>query len=190
MQSDITIRADHPHPDFHEFARSHFSSGVLTLQPGYLFRTPPGWDMWAAGPPNWPKDGIQPLSGLVETDWLPFPFTMNWIFTRPGRIRFEKGEPFCFITLTPHRVMDEVQPIQRSFPSDMALKEQYEVVAPRARHLQQAAGPQGSRRRPRGVAALLLPRRNPRGQGAHPRRPYEQAAAEVAQARPLTAPDT
>src|SRR6201995_5233710 len=44
QQTDITIRADHPHPDFHEFAKSHFSSGVLTLQPGYLFRTPPGWD--------------------------------------------------------------------------------------------------------------------------------------------------
>jgi hypothetical protein len=44
------------------------------------------------------KDGIQPLVGLIETDWLPFPFTMNWIFTRPGTVKFEKGEPFCFIT--------------------------------------------------------------------------------------------
>jgi hypothetical protein len=52
---------------------------------------------------------------------------MNWVFTRPGRIRFEKGEPFCFITLTPHRVMDEVQPVQRSFASETALREQYEV---------------------------------------------------------------
>ncbi len=64
--------------------------------------------MWAAGPPNWPKDGIQPLAGLVETDWLPFPFTMNWVFNRPGRIRFE-------------------QPVQRSFASETALREQYEV---------------------------------------------------------------
>jgi hypothetical protein len=127
LKEDITLRADHPHPDFHELVRSHFSHGVLTLQPGYLFRTPPGWDMWTSGPPNWPKDGIQPLSGLVETDWLPFPFTMNWIFTRPGRIRFEKGEPFCFITLTPHRVLDEVQPIQRSLPGEPVLREQYEV---------------------------------------------------------------
>ena len=127
MKEDITLKPDHPHPDFHEFAQSHFSHGVLTLMPGYLFRTGPGWDMWAAGPPNWPKDGIQPLAGLVETDWLPFPFTMNWLFTRPGRIRFEKGEPFCFITLTPHRVMDEVQPVQRSFASETELREQYEA---------------------------------------------------------------
>ena len=38
---------------------------------------------------------MQPLVGLIETDWLPFPFTMNWVFTRPGRVRLEKGEPFC-----------------------------------------------------------------------------------------------
>ncbi len=25
-----------------------------------------------------------------------FPFTMNWQMTRPGKVRFEKGEPFCF----------------------------------------------------------------------------------------------
>ena len=115
---DITLRSDRPHPDFHEFAKSHFSGGVLTLHPGYLFRTAPGWDMWCQGPPNLPKDGIQALQGLTETDWLPFPFTMNWIFTRPGRVRFEKGEPFCFITLVPHRAMDHVQPVTRALNSD------------------------------------------------------------------------
>jgi hypothetical protein len=123
----ISLRPDKPHPDFHEFAASHFGGGVLTFHPGYLFRTPSGWDMIAAGPPNLPKDGIQALSGLVETHWLPFPFTMNWMFTRPGRVRFEKNEAFCFISLTPHRVMDQVQPVQRSLTSDDALRNQYEA---------------------------------------------------------------
>ena len=86
QNEDITLRPDRPHPAFHELAKAHFGGGVLTFHPGYLVRTPPGWDLIAQGPPNLPKDGIQPLSGLVETDWLPFPFTMNWIFTRPGRV--------------------------------------------------------------------------------------------------------
>jgi len=43
------------------------------------------------GPPNWPKDGVYPLSGLVETDWLPFPFTMNWQMTRAGSVSFSAG---------------------------------------------------------------------------------------------------
>src|SRR5579875_3362424 len=85
---DIKLRPDRPHPDFHEFVKAHFTEGVLTFHTGYLFRTSQGWDMSAGGPPNLPKDGIQPLTGIVETDWLPFPFTMNWKFTRPGRVRF------------------------------------------------------------------------------------------------------
>jgi Family of unknown function (DUF6065) len=127
LATDITIRPDRPTPNFHDLVRSHFSRGVLTFHAGYLFRTPKGWDMQVSGPPNLPKDGISALTGVVETDWLPFPFTMNWMFTRPGRVRFDKGEPFAFIQLIPHRVMDEVQPIQRSFASDPQLYAQYEA---------------------------------------------------------------
>ena len=66
MQDDIKMVPDRPHPDFHNFVKSHFSHGVMTFHPGYLFRTPPGWSMIAQGPPNHVKDGIQPLAGLVE----------------------------------------------------------------------------------------------------------------------------
>ncbi len=126
-QQDITLRPDRPHPDFHEFVKSHFSHGVLTFHTGYLFRTPPGWDMWCHGPPNLPKDGIYPLSGLVETDWLPFPFTMNWLFTRPGKVRFEKGEPFCFIMMMQDAPLMQVQPVVKSLAKNPELLEQYEV---------------------------------------------------------------
>ena len=127
LKEDLVLRPDRPHPDFHDWVKSHFTHGVITFHAGYLFRSPPGWDMVAQGPPNWIKDGIQPLVGLVETDWLPFPFTMNWMLTRPGRVRFEKGEPFCFFTLTPHRALEEVQPVQRSLGSEPELKEQYAI---------------------------------------------------------------
>ena len=83
--------------DAPQFAKSHFAFGILTLETGWLFTTSEGIGLWVMGSPNDPKHGIAPLAGLVETDWLPYPFTMNWQFTRPGSIRFEKGEPFCFI---------------------------------------------------------------------------------------------
>lgn len=127
MQEDIKLFPDRPHPDFHNFVKSHFSHGVMTFHPGYLFRTPPGWSMVAQGPPNHIKDGIQPLAGLVETEWLPFPFTMNWIFTRPGRVRFEKGEPFCFITLTKDRELAEFQPVIRGMDRNPELRGQYDT---------------------------------------------------------------
>ena len=92
------------------FVDSHFRRGIVTFHTGYLFRTPPGWGIWATAPPNMAKDGISPLTGLIETDWLPFPFTMNWQMTRPGKVTFKKGEPFCFITLMEHGKLEEIEP--------------------------------------------------------------------------------
>ncbi len=78
--------------------RSHFGDGILTFSLPFLFRTPPGINLWVKGPSNHIKDGIQPLEGVVETDWSPATFTMNWKMTRPGAtIRFEKDEPICML---------------------------------------------------------------------------------------------
>jgi uncharacterized protein DUF6065 len=109
------------------FVSSHFGHGVITFHTGWLFRTSPGWAVWTRGPPNTVKDGVVALDGLVETDWLPFPFTMNWRFTRPGVVRFEAGEPFCFITLAPHGLLDQVQPRIATLDEDPALKSAYET---------------------------------------------------------------
>ncbi|MFI4933165.1 MAG: DUF6065 family protein [Caulobacterales bacterium] len=108
------------------FVTSHFGHGVITFHTGWLFRTSPGWAVWTRGQPNCVKDGIVALDGLVETDWLPFPFTMNWRFTRPGVVRFEPGEPFCFITLTPHGLLDDVQPKIAVLEDDPKLKAAYD----------------------------------------------------------------
>ena len=105
---------------------SHFGHGVITFHTGWLFRTSPGWACWARGAPNMVKDGVVALDGLVETDWLPFPFTMNWKFTRPGVVRFEAGEPFCFVTLAPHGLIDAVQPKLATLDDDPKLKAAYD----------------------------------------------------------------
>ena len=128
-QECIKFQPDHPYPGFHDFVKSHFTRGVVTFHTGYLFRTPPGWSLMAMGPPNHVKDGIQPLAGVIETDWLPFPFTMNWIFTRPGTVRFEKGETFCFIMLIQDKPMEAFQPVIRSMNSNPELRRQYDVWA-------------------------------------------------------------
>ena len=108
--SDITIEATIPVLARRAVGHSHFGHGILTFPVGYLFRTDPGVALWARGVPNSPKDGIAPLDGVIETDWLAFTFTMNWQFTRPGRVTFEKDEPFCFITPVEYRALDDVVP--------------------------------------------------------------------------------
>jgi hypothetical protein len=107
---DITVESNDPNWAAKQLAQSHFGHGVLTFPISYLFRTDPGIALWARGVPNRPKDGIAPLDGIIETDWLDFTFTMNWQFTRPGRVVFEKDEPFCFITPIAYHALDAVVP--------------------------------------------------------------------------------
>ena len=75
---------------------SHFGVGVLTFHVNAVITTPPGVAIYATGPANNPKHGVSPLSGIIETDWLPFTFTMNWKMTVKNEwVYFEKDEPFC-----------------------------------------------------------------------------------------------
>ncbi len=130
---DVRLTPDHPELPLDRPA-SVFGHGVLTFHPGYVFQTSPGWVTWARGSPNRLKDGIQPLDGVVETSWLPFSFTMNWRFTRPGKVRFEAGEPFCFITLLPAVAIEGVTPTRRTLADDPKLHREY-VEWHRGRHL-------------------------------------------------------
>lgn len=105
-------------PGAYPFATSHFGAGIITMHTGWVFRTPEGVHVLVQGLPNYVKDGVQPLSGIIETDWLPFGFTMNWRMTRPGKVRFERGEPMAFITLIRPAELETVQPIERRFADD------------------------------------------------------------------------
>jgi len=105
---------------------SHFGSGILTMHTHYLFRTEPGFNLFVTGPANNRKDGIAPLTALIETDWAPYTFTMNWAFTRPGVVRFDQGEPFCMIFPVQRGMLDAVEPEIRSLATDPETKEQYE----------------------------------------------------------------
>ena len=104
----------------------HFGSGVLTFHVAALFRTEPGVNLWVTGPANRPKDGIAPLSGVIETDWAPYTFTMNWLFTRPHHaVRFEKGEPFCFFFPLLRDTVEAVEPEIRDFDADLEVAAEY-----------------------------------------------------------------
>lgn len=121
----IRIQAIDEQATVDAIATSHFGSGILTFHAGYIFVTDPGWGLNVRGAPNFVKDGIQALEGLVETDWLPFPFTMNWRFTRPGTVRFEKGEPLAFVVPTRHLLLDEIQPEIRELSDEPELAQRY-----------------------------------------------------------------
>ncbi len=126
----LTVRGLKPLPGgrpFEHFCSSHFGHGIITMHTDYLFRTEPGWDLLASGPFNAPKDGCAALTGIMESDWSPYPFTMNWKLTRPGRIRFEEDEPFCFIFPIPKQALVDTQLEIRRLADDPELMRQQEA---------------------------------------------------------------
>jgi hypothetical protein len=111
-------------------ARSHFGYGVLTFNVNGLFRTEPGYDLMVSGPLNRPKDAIQPLCGIVETDWAPFTFTMNWKFTRKfSSVSFESDEPFCMIFPIKRGLIQAFEPEIRPMKEDKDVYEAYKAFA-------------------------------------------------------------
>ena len=79
------------------------------------------------GSPNAAKDAITPLGGIIETDWSPYGFTMNWRFTRANQaVRFEENEPFCFIFPLERRLIERVRPRMLPIDEDPALKAKFE----------------------------------------------------------------
>ena len=110
------------------FVKSLFGYGVITWTIPYLFRTPAGYNLLVRGPANESKDGVAPLDGIVETDWLPFPFTMNWRFTRPQRkVRFDRDEPICVIMPVRRGDVEAFDPEIRNLESDPVLLGGYQA---------------------------------------------------------------
>lgn len=107
---DVEIAVD-PGAKQSDHPEALFGSGILTFHIAGILRTPLGWNIWVGGSPNAMKDGIAPLGGVIETDWSPFTFTMNWRFTRPRhRIRFEENEPFAFFFPVQRGAIEQFRP--------------------------------------------------------------------------------
>ena len=103
-----------------------FGHGVVTFNMPYLFRTPPGVNLWVKGPTNWPKHGLHALEGIVETDWTAATFTMNWKITAPNTlVRFERGEPCCMILPQPRGFIERFHPSLRELAGNAELAAEF-----------------------------------------------------------------
>jgi hypothetical protein len=56
---------------------SHFGSGIITVNPPFFLRTPPGVNLMTINPPNFILPNITVMTGIVETDNLRRNFTFN-----------------------------------------------------------------------------------------------------------------
>lgn len=123
--TDLKVRL--PRGDQRSDILSHFGEGVLTFTLPYLFQTPRGINLWVKGPTNWIKDGVQPLEGIVETDWNATTFTMNWKLTRRNHtVHFEQGEPICMIVPIPRGLAESLEPIHQPLSANPKLARAYD----------------------------------------------------------------
>lgn len=121
----VSIRLE-PGADPQRAPVSLFGQGVITFHVEAILRTPPGWNLWVGGSPNRHKDAIAPLTGIVETDWSPFTFTMNWRFTRPHQwIHFDALEPFCFLFPLQRGAIETFEPAFAPLGADPATEARF-----------------------------------------------------------------
>jgi hypothetical protein len=107
-------------------AVSHFGHGILTWTLPYLFQTPPGYNLLARGPANWPKDGVYSLEGVVEADWSAATFTMNWKLTRPNYpVTFDVGEPICMLVPQRRGELEAFRPQIRDIDAEPDMRSRY-----------------------------------------------------------------
>jgi hypothetical protein len=127
--------------------KSHFGMGVITFSLPWLFRTDAGYGLWARGPTNTPKENVQALDGIIETDWAPYTFTMNWKITKPKTdVFFRQGEPIAHLMPIQLDLLEGVETELLSIDENPQLKREFfEFAAHRSGNLKKLEqGQEGS----------------------------------------------
>ncbi len=105
---------------------SHFGEGIITWHTGFLFRTEYPYGVFVTGSQNEPIKNITCLSGIVESHWLSFPFTLNWKFTCPSKIKVEIGDVISQLILVRLDIFEQVEAEIIEISENPQLKKEYE----------------------------------------------------------------
>ncbi len=95
LPGSIQFQFDNDDPAWPLSINSQFGEGIITWNTPFLFRTEPvGSRLLITGPTNYFRKNAQPLTALIESDWMIMSFTMNYKILTPFEpLRFEAGEP-------------------------------------------------------------------------------------------------
>lgn len=122
MPYDIGVRwhgGDHQHSVtvLHGPAKAHFAHNTITIDTGYIWRTPPGIDLLVCPVPNPDHRDFISMTAIVETDWMNFPWFLSLILLRTGDIAIPAGTPLA-----------RVMPIERAPGTEIAVEAMPEDV--------------------------------------------------------------
>jgi hypothetical protein len=89
---------------------SHFGSGILTINPPFALRTPPGVNLMSINPPNVILENITVMTGVIETDNLRRNFTFNLKIQQPHtHVIIPKGTPLVAFIPIPRYYSDKFE---------------------------------------------------------------------------------
>ena len=92
----------------HPKISSHFGHGIVTVNPPYFLRTPPGVNLITMNPPNYIIPNVTVMTGVVETDNLRRNFTFNLKIQIPNiRTTIPAGFPLAAFMPIPRYYCDE-----------------------------------------------------------------------------------
>jgi hypothetical protein len=95
----------------HKLISSHFGNGIITFSGmNYILRTSKNNNIFVKGPTNYFKHGAQALEAVIETDWIPYNFTLNWKITKPNeKVEFKKNEPIATFFPIPRNYLENFE---------------------------------------------------------------------------------
>ena len=89
---------------------SHFGSGIITINPPFTLRTPPGVNLMTINPPNYVIPNITVMNGIVETDNLRRNFTFNLKIQVPNvQVNIPAGFPLAAFIPIPRYYADSFE---------------------------------------------------------------------------------
>lgn len=117
---------------------SHFGSGIITFSGlNFIIRTSKDHNVFLKGPTNHFKHGAQALEAIMESDWLPYTFTLNWKITAPNLlVKFLKGEPLGCLFPFPRNYLESFQAIEVLGEKESELNKEHESWAEKRRNSQ------------------------------------------------------
>ena len=110
----------------HPRIETHFGSGIITINPPFTLRTPPGVNLMTINPPNYVIPNITVMTGVIETDNIRRNFTFNLKIQIPDmEVRFPAGVPLAGFIPIPRYYTDsfELKYAEDVFDSDLVDEE-------------------------------------------------------------------
>jgi hypothetical protein len=119
-EEEEVIKSKYPRID------THFGSGIITINPPFTLRTPPGINLMTINPPNHVIPNITVMTGVIESDNIRRNFTFNLKVQIPNiEVFIPKGTPLAAFIPIPRYFADnfELKLAEDIFSDDEVIEE-------------------------------------------------------------------